>query len=425
MPKLSASLLIAFLISICPPSFSAEFEIVNNGHVIVLEGPIEQGDYEKFLDTVLMGGLPASRVFLASNGGDASEAVKIGKLIRDLGYTTQAPFLLGDTALCNSSLGVSPQSCVCFSACSLIYLAGIERHGDYLGVHRVFLNYADSRNLGLADSIEVSNTLSRETATYLSEMNAPISLIEKINSSSSDQIEILETEYVRDNLEGYIPAYEEWLIARCGSRKMLIDDRGVPEEPEYQRISDCYHKELTKESERSFYKVIQEAIVLANRRFVSPGSVLDYVSNLPSSELVDIIGLEAEDAGKRLSLFGIAQSPPFRVEELVDQQFVFNNSVVVGFDEVGKVYGLEISFIDDSYSSQRRGYTGYFLNNFSSESSPTDFVARFGSPDQSGCFPSGNCSMWIPTTDYNVQVMFDPEERLHSLKVNLQLRLPQ
>lgn len=416
MPKLTISMIFVFLLSLSEITFSAEFEIVNNGNVIVLQGVIEEGDFEKFLDIVLVGGLHADRIFLASNGGNATEAFKIGRLIRDLGYTTQAPILAGDTPLCNPSLGVSSQNCVCYSACSLIYVAGVERQGDYLGVHRVFLNYADSRNLGLADSIELSNRMTQQSATYLLDMDAPISLIEKINSSSSDQLEILEESYIRNNLAGYIPAYEEWLIARCGSRKALVDDQGAADMDQYSRISACYNKELRKESERSFYRVMQGAISEANRSFISPGSLLAYVSNLPSLELLDLLGLEAQEALKKLSLYGIASYPSHVIDGFVDQYFVFNNAIAVGFDEEGKVFGLEIPFLDNTYSD-RRGYTGYFLTDLDRGSSPADFVGRFGSPDDSGCFPSENCAMWFSTTDYKITVIFDSEERLHTFEI--------
>lgn len=415
MPKSTIITIFFFLLSLSETTFSAEFEIVNDGNVIVLQGVIEEGDFEKVLDTILVGGLHADTVFLATSGGNATEALKIGRLIRDLGYTTQAPILAGDTPLCHPSLGVSPQNCVCYSACSLIYVAGVERQGDYLGVHRVFLNYADSRNLGLADSIELSSRMRQQSAAYLLDMDAPISLIEKINSSSSDQLEILEETYIRDNLTGYIPAYEEWLIARCGSRKATVDHRGTTDWDEYLRISACYDNELTKESERSFYSVIQRAISEANRSFISPGSLLAYVSNLPSFELLDVIGLDAIDALKKLSLFGVSSFRPLSGDDVLYQGYLFNNSIEVGFDRDGKVFLIRLLFLDERYSDQR-AYTGYFLSDLDSGSSPNDFSNKFGHSDDTRCLPSGDCGVGVTTSDYVILAIFDSEEKLKSMR---------
>jgi hypothetical protein len=85
-------------------AFAAEITI---GQTVVLEGLIEPGDYDKLRDFLLakrdygifgdptcdgpyLDGCP-DEIYLASPGGDAAEAMKIGRLVRSLGWETMAP----------------------------------------------------------------------------------------------------------------------------------------------------------------------------------------------------------------------------------------------------------------------------------------------------------------------------------------------
>ena len=74
--------LLVILISITPISvFSATIRADSDRKMIVLEGEIIEGDFEKILNIILENGVSYDTVFLASNGGNAREAMKIGRLI--------------------------------------------------------------------------------------------------------------------------------------------------------------------------------------------------------------------------------------------------------------------------------------------------------------------------------------------------------
>src|SRR5271168_4059283 len=57
---------------------------------VVLEGKIEAGDFDRFKNIILNGD-NAVEIYLASPGGDLSEAMKIGALVRLLKLSTVVP----------------------------------------------------------------------------------------------------------------------------------------------------------------------------------------------------------------------------------------------------------------------------------------------------------------------------------------------
>src|SRR5690242_2334217 len=81
---------------------------ITGGQTVVLEGQIEPGDYDKLRDFLVVtrdyhslgGDLLCSapyedgcpeEIYLASPGGDVAEAMKIGRLVRALGWSAITP----------------------------------------------------------------------------------------------------------------------------------------------------------------------------------------------------------------------------------------------------------------------------------------------------------------------------------------------
>ena len=102
---------------------------------ILIEGLIESGDFLKFKQALTSQPSP-DKVILWSAGGDALEAMKIGRLIRKLRMETEAPVIFrlkdSDKVFCEMPLeGIKLEqedpNCSCLSACFLIYAAGIDR----------------------------------------------------------------------------------------------------------------------------------------------------------------------------------------------------------------------------------------------------------------------------------------------------------
>lgn len=151
------------------PAFAARFVTVEdecNGRQLVIQGPIEAGDYERFVDylarLVAGGDLPDVQnpdvlwtVKLDSPGGDLGEAMRIGRVLRRAYATTDVSYrfaqrpdgvwdfqkggelvcLAGDGRLAGCQQDIVEAECT--GACLLMWLAGTERHANEgrLGLH--------------------------------------------------------------------------------------------------------------------------------------------------------------------------------------------------------------------------------------------------------------------------------------------------
>lgn len=130
-----------------------------NGRQALIRGPIEPGDYDRFLDFmarhVAGGDLPAVQdpdvlwtVELDSPGGDLDEAMRIGRFLRDMLATTEVTYRYarrpdgvldyarGGELVCldgdDRLSGCEPDlvEAECTGACLLIWLGGSTRHAN-------------------------------------------------------------------------------------------------------------------------------------------------------------------------------------------------------------------------------------------------------------------------------------------------------
>jgi hypothetical protein len=109
---------------------------------IVIEGPIVSGDFDTFVRIVRENEGQVSGVFCFSPGGNFYEAMKIGRAMRKLELSSQAP--MRDQAghpSCSGDFGPKPydqRNCTCASAGFFIHIGGIHRGGTFLAVHRPY-----------------------------------------------------------------------------------------------------------------------------------------------------------------------------------------------------------------------------------------------------------------------------------------------
>jgi hypothetical protein len=224
----------------CAPVAAGAAEIkINEDSAIILEGTIVPGDYDKFRKLInencpskSWNLLCPSVIYLASPGGNVTEAIKIGRLVRMLRLGIEVPIDDEDANLRQQSIELlklqNPRlNYLCASACFFIAIAGIERspyvRGDkpILGIHRPSMTDADLKSLG-ADQVIASATQVRAIVeTYLKEMGVPLKYVDLMFSIPKDQIRWITIEEYQVDFAGVISELDDWLDARCGNSAQL------------------------------------------------------------------------------------------------------------------------------------------------------------------------------------------------------------
>jgi hypothetical protein len=191
----------------------------------LLRGTIEKGDYERYRSFYRHHHRALQNLYLLSPGGDAEEAIKIGRLVRRYLTTVSAPIRYGGDGspfmlrkppsfkpgVPPGNLCVGP-TCICASACALVWFGGVSRDGE-VGLHRPRRTDAEYKALAPADASAVYKRALQEISRYLEEMEAPRPLIDGMMATSSSEIRWVGDD---DQLE-YAPSFIEWVDASCGA----------------------------------------------------------------------------------------------------------------------------------------------------------------------------------------------------------------
>jgi hypothetical protein len=228
---------------------AANIEVSKMGvmHYLTIDGKIENGDFFKLMDklsqifflctaetketlTNFKGedpsayerwinkhgepkGLARITICLNSKGGNIAEAMKIGKVVRDMLLSTE-------TGFCVDSRNKPDNKCM--SACFFIWVAGVDRNAIFveprnpLGIHRLYFDSEYYKGLS-SDKAEIEyKKVKNEAKKYLEEMGVPDYYFDKMLNIPSNEVYILAKEEV-DNLKGRIPYYEQYLFSKCGS----------------------------------------------------------------------------------------------------------------------------------------------------------------------------------------------------------------
>lgn len=385
---------------------------------IVLEGDIVPGDYERFVEAVLNAGPSHSNVVLASKGGDAREAIRIGNFIRALKYSTEAPRFFSAKTWCQQSIDL--QNCTCESACALIYLSGVQRTGDVVGVHRIYLDPSVTSTISLKESEIITRTLEEVTRAYLKSVGTPSDLIDKTLRAGPDSLEMLPLDYVHSHLHRYSRDVEDWLFARCGGlARSMTKGRSYPSikaalsavelqefDREYDRRLSCEIAELGKEIWRAWWLAVRSAIQETRAEHVQPGSNLDVLRKANAFDLRDIPGMRGEDA---ISLLLATGSGLAAIEFFVSAwgyEFPLLSNLKLSINGEGVLEHLVLDFPESATSD---GYIGYFVEGLSSTSSPVEFVGVLGEPESSGCYKEGWCMLVFESERHYVFARFTEE----------------
>lgn len=191
-----------------------------------LRGEIEKGDSDKLrkliADTLHDGAVGVLAV--SSPGGDVSEARKLAELMRKYHFQ------------------VSVEGDGCYSSCFFLFAAAPVRgqemapKGDRLapiGVHRIYLTERAAKAITMEEFRSVSESLWRETAAYLEELQVPSQIIEAVRNTASSEIHIL-TQSEIDSMGFFSPWHREFVKARCG-----VDFRLGMDEEIQKKAFDC------------------------------------------------------------------------------------------------------------------------------------------------------------------------------------------
>jgi len=209
-----------FLLSwVCPPAIGAD--IYRSGKWMVIEGEIRPGDFETFknLTASALSAIEGT-VYLASPGGNVAEAMKIGLLVRKLRWTTFAPIRHSDPAVERGlAEGVGLRNVernnVCASACFMIFVAGAQRLGSKLGIHRPYFGAGYLRSAEGDEVVDQAKRGVQIVEAYLRDMDIPPKYAELMFQVPKDEIKWLTREEQED-IQTLIPGLHDWIESKCG-----------------------------------------------------------------------------------------------------------------------------------------------------------------------------------------------------------------
>jgi hypothetical protein len=196
------------------------------GSGMVFEGTIETGDFERFKKFILDSGHTAE-IYLASPGGNLSEAVKIGILLRLLKLSTVVPskaLTHYDRVLAVTRHGLkASKDYTCASACFFIFVAGIHRSADGHGPAILGIHSPTLAPTGLAkvapDQINTATDRTRKfIESYFKIMDVPAKYIEEIYSVPKNRIRWIRNDEFESDFAGFIPDLKALVRAKCGNR---------------------------------------------------------------------------------------------------------------------------------------------------------------------------------------------------------------
>ncbi|TGD43644.1 hypothetical protein EEB11_09715 [Pseudotabrizicola sediminis] len=167
-----------------------QFTATRSGDIetVLLEGAIEPGDSARFADYLDQRTAPPDRIALHSPGGSVTDALEIGRMIRDAGLPTQMQ-----------------AGAACFSACPYILAAGTERQVSrraLVGVHQHY--FGESTLLPAFVAVESIQHGQGEVLEYLATMGIDLRLSAKAMQTPPDNIYIL----LEEELTGFALATE-------------------------------------------------------------------------------------------------------------------------------------------------------------------------------------------------------------------------
>jgi hypothetical protein len=216
---------------------------------ITIEGRIAPGDYQKLAD-VAAANHEAHTLWLASPGGNLREALRMGQLIRGLGFAVHVPFSKAEPLVALKD----PANNTCSSSCFLLFAAGVIREGLVLGIHRPSLPADEYFSLGLDGAVAAQRVIAEAVTGYLAEMGVPAKYASLMLATNASEMVWLPAEDVRRDLDGVIAEFAE-VFRGCPTRTPPGNDGqskpaiGSGEQPTETADADCVSQRLKRAQE--------------------------------------------------------------------------------------------------------------------------------------------------------------------------------
>jgi hypothetical protein len=223
-------------------------EVSNSGHLVpylLMKGEIKPGDYQKllrFAERDKAHFLEASFI-LASPGGDVTEALMIGRLLKDI----YAPVSVGRR--------YGP----CASACFIIFASAVDRTSveGLIGIHRPYVARSRLQGLTLAEAEREESQALLDAENYLHSVRVPRAIVDEMFANASTEIHWLSWDELQQ-VGLRPPWWEEVLIARCrlnptqeaaGMNAGL--EEGTPAAIMVRTVSECQANLSAPEAEKN------------------------------------------------------------------------------------------------------------------------------------------------------------------------------
>jgi len=195
---------------------------------VTVEGDIEPGDALALSNSVLTLGGNARTVFLESKGGDVEEAMKMGTLIRRLRLMTEAPTKFEGHEVMSPVLLANKDNNICASACFLVYAGGVKRGGNFMALHRPFLDKEAANKISDADYEAFEKKEMETVREYLKSMEVEQFFIDKMMENSSQEayvVTVMDT--VNYHLDQTVPSIEEAVLAAAKCKILSNQEKEV------------------------------------------------------------------------------------------------------------------------------------------------------------------------------------------------------
>jgi hypothetical protein len=240
---------------------------------LVLSGEITPGDYDRLLAKIAEDDkrfLSQNKLILASNEGNAGEAMKIARLVKAL-YT---------------QVVVGPLTGRCAGACFLIYVAAVERGTDgenLLGMTRPGLAESEWVARPTTEAALLEDSMQAPVRAFLVENDVPADLVEQVFQRPSTDVY-----WLSDNDETALgsksPAFAKFLEKNCqwtqGLDKAVF--RGERPFEDLKAFTDCRARMIRPEASKALALALKAAAPTAKgsiRAATTPGAAAPAVGS--------------------------------------------------------------------------------------------------------------------------------------------------